>query len=70
LNTVAATATASYIATNGRASVSAGLVHGYSVAFAVGSGLLVLAALAAAVLVRDHPTPDTALSGDAALAVG
>jgi predicted MFS family arabinose efflux permease len=70
LNTVAATATATYIATNGPASVSAGLVHGYSVAFAVGSGLLVLAALAAAVLVRDHPTADTAVAGDPALAVG
>jgi hypothetical protein len=70
LNTVAATATASYIATNGRASEAAGLVHGYAVAFAVGAGLLVLAALAAAVLVRDRPTATSAVSGDAALAVG
>lgn len=37
LNTVAATATASYIATNDPASEAAGLVHGYSVAFTVGS---------------------------------
>jgi EmrB/QacA subfamily drug resistance transporter len=70
LNTVAATATASYIAANGRASEAAGLVHGYSVAFAVGSGLLVLAAVAAAVLVRDRPTATPAVAGDPALAVG
>jgi hypothetical protein len=70
LNTVAATATASYIATNGPSSVPAGLVHGYSVAFAVGSGLLVLAAVAAAVLVRDRPAATSAVSGDPALAVG
>ena len=70
LNTVAATATASNIATNGRPSESAGLVHGYSVAFAVGSGLLFLAAMAAAVLVRDRPAATSPVSGDPALAVG
>ncbi len=53
LNTVAATATAAYIRANGRASSSAGLVHGYSVAFAVGAGLLAAAAVVAAVLVTD-----------------
>ena len=35
LNTVAATATAGYITAHGVRSVSAGLVHGYSIAFAV-----------------------------------
>jgi EmrB/QacA subfamily drug resistance transporter len=70
LNTVAVTATAAYIRTNGPSSASAGLVHGYSVAFAVGAGLLVLAALAAAVLVRDHPTAPEAGPGDTALAEG
>ncbi len=37
LNTVAATATAGYIAVHGRSFVPEGLVHGYSVAFAVGA---------------------------------
>ncbi len=55
LNTVAATATASYISANGPASAPAGLVHGYSVAFAVGAGLLVVASLVAAVFVTDRP---------------
>jgi EmrB/QacA subfamily drug resistance transporter len=54
LNTVAATATASYIRVNGPSSVPAGLVHGYSVAFAVGAGFLVAAAVAAALLVTDR----------------
>jgi hypothetical protein len=56
LNTVAATATASYIRTNGPASLSAGYVHGYAVAFAVGAGFLVVAALVAAILVTDRGT--------------
>ena len=51
LNTVAATATASYIRVNGPASAAAGLVHGYSVAFAVGAGLLLVASLVSAVFV-------------------
>ncbi len=55
LNTIAATATAAFIRVNGPASVSAGLVHGYSVAFAVGSGLLVAAAVVSAVFVTDRP---------------
>jgi EmrB/QacA subfamily drug resistance transporter len=70
LNTVAATATASYVRANGPASLSAGLVHGYAVAFAVGSGLLVLAALAAAILVNDRSAATPAISGDPALALG
>ncbi len=69
LNTVAATATASYIATNGPRSVAAGLVHGYSVAFAVGAGFLVLAAVVAAVLVTDRPETLPAPAGDPALAL-
>ena len=55
LNTVAATATASYIAAHGRSFVPAGLVHGYSVAFAVGAGFLVVAALVTAVFVQGQP---------------
>jgi EmrB/QacA subfamily drug resistance transporter len=53
LNTVAATATAGYITAHGVRSVSAGLVHGYAIAFAVGAVFLVIAALAAAVFVTD-----------------
>jgi EmrB/QacA subfamily drug resistance transporter len=59
LNTLAATATANYIAVHGRRFASAGIVHGFSVAFALGSGLLALAAIACAVFVtsarRDLP---------------
>jgi EmrB/QacA subfamily drug resistance transporter len=54
LNTVAATATASFIRLNGPASAPAGLVHGYAVAFAVGAGLLVVASLVCAVFVTDR----------------
>jgi hypothetical protein len=53
LNTIAATATATYIRANGPAAVSAGLVHGYAVAFAVGAGLLLAGAVVSAVLVTD-----------------
>ena len=70
LNTIAATATANYVLVNGRASLAAAYVPGYAVAFAVGSGLLVLAALVAAVLVTDRPSATQAVSGDPALAVG
>jgi EmrB/QacA subfamily drug resistance transporter len=55
LNTVAATATANYVALHGRALLPEGLVHGYSVAFALGAGLLVIAALVSAVLVNGRP---------------
>jgi predicted MFS family arabinose efflux permease len=51
LNTVAATATASYVVAHGRAATQAGVVHGFSVAFAVGSAFLAAGALVAAVLV-------------------
>jgi EmrB/QacA subfamily drug resistance transporter len=70
LNTVAATATASFIRLNGPGSVPAGLVHGYSVAFAVGAALLVVAALVTAVFVTDRPAADPAVSVDPALAPG
>lgn len=53
LNTVAATATASYIRANREASLPAGLAHGFAVAFAVGAGLLAVAAVVAAVLMTD-----------------
>jgi EmrB/QacA subfamily drug resistance transporter len=51
LNTLAATATAAYVTAHGRAFTEAGIVHGFSVAFAVGSVLLLLAAITSAVFV-------------------
>ncbi len=69
LNTVAATATASYMTAHGRAFLPAGLAHGYSVAFAIGAGLLVLAALVRAVLVTGRPREDTARAEEPVLAV-
>jgi hypothetical protein len=61
LNTVAASATASFIVAHGRGSVAAGTVHGFAVAFAIGAGFLALAALVSAVFVTAHgddlPTP-------------
>jgi hypothetical protein len=68
LNTVAATATASYIRANGRASLPAGLVHGYAVAFAVGAGLLAAAAVVSAVLVTDKAGSVAALQAETTLA--
>ena len=51
LNTVAATVTANYIAANGLARAPAGVVHGFSVAFALGAVMLGLGALVSAVCV-------------------
>jgi EmrB/QacA subfamily drug resistance transporter len=51
LNTIAASATASFITANGVARTSEGLVHGYTVAFTWGLGALILAAVLSAVLV-------------------
>jgi MFS family permease len=56
LNTLAATATANYIAAHGRAFASAGVVHGFTVAFGVGACLLVLAAITSAVFVTARPS--------------
>ncbi len=54
LNTVAASATASFIVAHGRGSVAAGTVHGFAVAFALGAGFLALAAIVSAVFVTAH----------------
>ncbi|MCW2839864.1 MAG: transporter [Aeromicrobium sp.] len=61
LNTLAATATATYIGTHGVAKTAEGVVHGYTVAFTWGLGALLLAALLSAVLVtkqRPAATPE------------
>ncbi len=61
LNTVAATATASYLATHVHSAVTTQVasVHGYTIAFTVSAVLLAGAALAAGVLVRPSRHQDT-----------
>jgi hypothetical protein len=60
LNTIAATATAAYLAGTGSSSgvMNQALVHGYAVATAWAAGLLVLGAIVMAVLVNaGRPAP-------------
>jgi hypothetical protein len=57
LNTIAATATASYITAHGAARTAEGLVHGYTVAFTWGLGALILAAVLSLVLVTKQRPP-------------
>jgi EmrB/QacA subfamily drug resistance transporter len=52
LNTIAASATAAYIADHGRSSAQAGVVHGFAIAFAVGAVLLAVAAITSALFVN------------------
>lgn len=52
LNTIALTATTSYVTHHGVAALATGTVHGYTVAFAVGAGFLALGLVLAAVLVN------------------
>ena len=56
LNTIAATATATYIASHGLALSTAGLVHGFTVAFGVGAVLLALGAIVSAFAVTIGPS--------------
>jgi EmrB/QacA subfamily drug resistance transporter len=58
LNTVAATATANFLVTHGPRALSAGLVHGYSVAFAVGAAFLLVAAAVTAIFVNGKTAPE------------
>lgn len=68
LNTIAASATSSYVAAHARTAATAAgsLVHGYNVAFAYAAGSLLVAALASAVLVsakrREVATVEDAVS--------
>jgi EmrB/QacA subfamily drug resistance transporter len=55
LNTLAATATASYLVSRGVAATQAGVVHGFAIAFAVGAGLLALGAIVSAVFISAGP---------------
>jgi predicted MFS family arabinose efflux permease len=70
LNTIAASATATYIASHGRAFAPAGVVHGFSVAFAVGACLLGLAALVSAVLVTVRASELRNVAASPAMAEG
>jgi hypothetical protein len=55
LNTLAATATASYLIAHGKDAAEAGIVHGFAVAFGVGACFLALGAIISAVLVSAKP---------------
>jgi EmrB/QacA subfamily drug resistance transporter len=70
LNTLAATATASYIVAHGVAATQAGVVHGFAVAFAVGAGLLALGAIVSAVFISAGPTEVSAGESAAAGTAG
>ena len=70
LNTVAATATASYLTSHrGHAAQAASLVHGYTQAFTVSAALLGVGAVAALALVRANRR-DVPTTTEAALALG
>jgi EmrB/QacA subfamily drug resistance transporter len=66
LNTIAATATASYLSQHGPGSSAASLVHGYTVAFAFSAGLLALAVVSVLLLVNARADE---VPAEAALAV-
>jgi EmrB/QacA subfamily drug resistance transporter len=63
LNTIAASATVSYIADHGAGSAAEGAVHGYTVAFYWGLGALILAAILSLVLVTKQ-RPEAPAVGD------
>ena len=64
LNTIAATATATYIASHGPRLAANAVVHGFSVALGVGAAVVAAGAVASAVLVNARPgeLPDSAVS--------
>jgi EmrB/QacA subfamily drug resistance transporter len=62
LNTVAASATLSYLRSHGARAVAASQVHGYTVAFVVSASLLALAVVATGTLLRPR-TPDAPDAG-------
>jgi EmrB/QacA subfamily drug resistance transporter len=63
INTIATSATATYLATHGATAtaIAAGTIHGYAAAFIFSTVVVVLAAIAALTLIR---TPRGALQGD------
>ena len=64
LNTIAATATANYIASHGPSLAEEATVHGFTVAFAVGAAILAAGAIVSLLLlqsqVRALPSPAAA----------
>ena len=62
LNTIAAGATAGYLALHGAAAITSALVHGYAVAAGAGAAILTMAALVAAFLITGG-RPGTAPAG-------
>jgi EmrB/QacA subfamily drug resistance transporter len=71
LNTLAASATAAYLSSNGasKAAQAAGAVHGDDIAFWVAAVVFAVGAVAAGLLFRSGPMPVSAESADGALAV-
>lgn len=69
LNTIATSVTASYILDHGKNSVVAGTVHGFSVAYACGAGLL-LASLVVTLVLINARREDVNMGPEGALAVG
>ena len=71
LNTIAATATATYLAAHGLRFEPNAVVHGFTVAFAVGAIIVAVGAIASFVLVNARPTdlsePDPEKAPEAAL---
>ena len=68
INTIATSATASYLATHGSSpsSLTAGAIHGYTTAFVFSATVLALAATAAFTLIRPaHPATDDAVAQEA-----
>jgi len=64
LNTIAATATANYVADHGVARLAQGVVHGYTVAFWWGLGALVLAVVLASTLVTKQRATQDEITDD------
>lgn len=69
LNTLAASATTSYVAAHGAASMAQGAVHGYVVAFVWGAALLAASFIAAVVFIRAGRDEIDATTDGAALLV-
>jgi predicted MFS family arabinose efflux permease len=70
LNTIAAAATTTYIATHhvqSKSEVSRATVHGYAVASGWAAGILVLAAVLAGILINVHPGRSVELDGAGAV---
>ncbi len=70
MNTVAVTATTSFIAANGSADMAAALTHGYTHGFLLGAVLLLVAAVVVMVLIRIGPSAAQEEDAPAAVHLG